>query len=164
MPVFEGLSLPAAQRRHFDPMRADITVDISAPPDVVWAVLSDVESWPEWTASVTSVRREDSGPLQVGSRVHLQQPRLPPTVWTVSELVDGDRFSWTARNPGVRTLASHRVVGRGDGSRATLSVDQGGPAGWLVGLLYGRLTRRYLRMEAAGLKQRAEDSATQPRI
>ena len=71
-------------------MRTDITVDISAPPEVVWAVISDVESWPEWTASVTLVRRLSSARLQVGSRVRLKQPRLPATVWTVSDLVAGE--------------------------------------------------------------------------
>ena len=140
-------------------MRADVTVDISAPPDVVWAVISDVEAWPEWTASVTSVRKETAGPLQVGSRVHLEQPKLPPTVWTVSELVDGERFSWTANNPGVRTLADHLVVPTDGGSRVILSIDQGGLVGSLVGRLYGDLTRRYLSMEADGLKRRSEETA-----
>lgn len=145
-------------------MRKDITVDISAPPEVVWAVISDVESWPEWTASVTSVRRLSSEPLQVGSRVRIKQPRLPATVWTVSDLVEGEQFTWTADSPGVRTSASHRVVGRADGSQAMLWIDQGGLLGSVVGLLYGGLTRRYLQMEAAGLKQRSEESAAQHRV
>jgi len=145
-------------------MRNDITVDIGAPPEVVWAVISDVEFWPEWTASVTSVRRLSSEPLQVGSRVRIKQPRLPATVWTVSDLVEGKQFTWTADNLGVRTRASHRVVGRADGSQATLWIDQGGVLGSVVGLLYGGLTRRYLRMEATGLKQRSEESAAQHRV
>ena len=144
-------------------MRVDVTVDISAPPEVVWAVLSDVESWPEWTASVTSVRRLSSQRLQVGSRVRIKQPRLPATVWTVSDLVEGEQFTWTADSPGVRTRFSHRVVGRDDGSQATLWIDQGGVLGSVVGLLYGGLTRRYLQMEAAGLKRRSEESAAQHR-
>jgi uncharacterized membrane protein len=74
-------------------MRTGITVGISAPPELVWAVLSDVASWPESTASVTSVRRLSSERLQVGSRVRLKQPRLPATVWTVSALVAGERFT-----------------------------------------------------------------------
>ena len=146
-------------------MRKDITVDISAPPEVVWAVISDVESWPEWTASVTSVRRLSSQRLQVGSRVRIKQPRLPATVWTVSDLVEGEQFTWTADNPpGVRTRASHRVAGRANGSQATLWIDQGGVLGSVVGLLYGGLTRRYLQMEAAGLKQRSEESAAPHRV
>ena len=144
-------------------MRVGVTVGINAPPEVVWAVLSDVESWPEWTASVTSVRSIRPGPLQVGSRVRIKQPRLPVTVWTVSDLVEGERFTWTATSPGVNTRASHRVIPAAEGSQATLSIDQAGILGRLVGLLYGRLTRRYVQMEAAGLKQRSEESAPQSR-
>ena len=144
-------------------MRVNVTVDISAPPEVVWAVLADVGSWPAWTASVTSVRPSGPDPLQVGSRARIKQPRLPATVWTVSELVEGERFTWTATGPGVHTRASHRVVGTADGSRATLSINQGGVLGRLVGRLYGGLTRRYVQMEAAGLKQSSESSAPQPR-
>ena len=144
-------------------MRVDVTVGINAPPEVVWAVLSDVESWPEWTASVTSVRSIRPGPLQVGSRVRIKQPRLPVTVWTVSDLVEGERFTWTATSPGVNTRASHRVVPAADGSRVTLSIDQAGILGRLVGRLYGRLTRRYVQMEATGLKQRSEESAPRTR-
>ncbi len=136
-------------------------VDISAPPEVVWAVISDVESWPEWTASVTAVRRLSFERLRVGSRVRLEQPRLPATVWTVSDLVEGEPFAWTAGGPGVRTRACHRVVGRADGSQATLRIDPVGVLGSVVGLLCGDLTRRYLQMEAAGLKQRSEESAPQ---
>jgi uncharacterized membrane protein len=144
-------------------MRVDVAVDISAPPEVVWAVLSAVESWPAWTASITSVRLLSPDPLQVGSRVRIKQPRLPVTVWTVTELVEGERFTWTATGPGVHTRASHRVVRTTDGSRATLSIDQAGVLGRLVGRLYGGLTRRYVAMEAAGLKQRSEESAPQTR-
>jgi carbon monoxide dehydrogenase subunit G len=144
-------------------MRVDVTVDISAPPEVVWAVLSDVESWPAWTASISSVRPSSPDSLQVGSRVRIKQPRLPATVWTVSDFVERERFTWTATSPGVKTRASHRVVRTAEGSRATLSIDQAGILGRLVGRLYGGLTRRYVEMEAAGLKQRSEESASQTR-
>ena len=70
-------------------MRVDVTVDVSAPPEAVWAVLADVGSWPTWTASITSVRPLSPDLLQVGSRVRIMQPRLPATVWTVSDLVEG---------------------------------------------------------------------------
>ncbi len=145
-------------------MRVEVTVGISAPPEVVWAVLSQVESWPEWTASITSVRRSGPDPLQVGSRVRIKQPRFPATVWTVTDLAEGERFTWAATSPGVNTRASHRVVGTAEGSRATLSIDQAGVLGRLVGRLYGGLTRRYVAMEAAGLKQRSESSAPQTRL
>jgi hypothetical protein len=64
----------------------------------------------------------------------------------------------------VKTRASHRVVGTAEGSRATLSIDQPGVLGWLVGRLYGGLMLRYVEMEAAGLRQRSEESAPQARL
>ena len=38
-----------------------ITVDVAAPAQRVWEVMSDVERWHEWTASVTKVKRVGNG-------------------------------------------------------------------------------------------------------
>ena len=56
-------------------------VEIRVSPARVWAVLLDVERWPEWTTSVTRVQRMDLGPLTLGSRTRIWQPRLMPAVW-----------------------------------------------------------------------------------
>lgn len=39
---------------------------------------------------------------------------------------------------------------------AVATIDQRGPGGWLIGMVYGRLTNRYLATEGAGLRARAE--------
>ncbi len=115
-----------------------ITVDIAAPPDRVWAVMTDVERWCEWTPTVTRIERLDRGPLAVGSRARIRQPKLPPAVWQVSDLLEGRSFTWVTRSPGVSVIAKHRVEPAGNGARATLSIRFSG----LLGPIVARLTRR----------------------
>jgi len=133
------------------------TIGIQAPPDRVWAVVCDVERWPEWTSSVTNLQRLDPGPLAVGSRARILQPKLRPAVWQVTELDEARKsFVWVSRNPGVRVTAWHLVETDGAGSKATLSLEFSGLLGPLIGCLYRRLNEQYLATEAKGLKQRCE--------
>lgn len=80
-------------------MEQSTTVDVAVPPELVWEVLSDVESWSEWTPTVTSVRRLDEGPLGRGSRAKVQQPRIPDTQFVVTGLELGRSFTWSRRAP-----------------------------------------------------------------
>ena len=96
------------------------SIDIDAPSDVVWAVMSDGERWPEWTASVTSVRRLDKGPLRIGTRALIRQPRFPPAVWTVTTLEPGHRFVWKSGMPGMWVYGDHSAAPITHGTRAGL--------------------------------------------
>jgi uncharacterized protein YndB with AHSA1/START domain len=131
---------------------------IAAPVQQVWSVLADVERTPEWSASMTSVQRLDDGPFGVGSRVRIEQPRLPAAVWQVTELTPERSFTWTTSRAGVTTSASHVLEPTDNGTRVTLVVDQAGPLAGVAGLLFGSLTRRYVDTELAGLTARSEAS------
>jgi uncharacterized membrane protein len=137
-------------------MKFEKSVRIAATPQRVWEVFFDVERWPEWTESISTVERLEPGPLKVGSRTKIQQPKLPQALWEVTEIVEGEYFEWMATGPGVRTTAGHRVVADGDGAIATSTVIQAGPVGRLLGLVWKNLTNRYLEIEGAGLKARSE--------
>jgi uncharacterized protein YndB with AHSA1/START domain len=141
-------------------MRYEHTIDIDAPPQRVWEVMTDVERWPVWTASVTSVKLTERGALRVGARARIQQPRLPAVTWEVTELVPGRSFTWAARSRGAETVASHRIESDSPArSRVTLTIESSGPIARLIAPLISGLTRRYVAMEAQGLKQRSETPA-----
>ena len=136
-----------------------ISVDIAAPPPVVWAVMRDVERWPEWTTTVTRIERLDSGPLTVGSRLRIRQPKLLPADWTVTEIADDRGFKSITRGPGISVTAHHWIAPIERGSRVTLSIQFHGALGGLIARLTRRLNTEYLGIEAAGLKRRAEERA-----
>jgi uncharacterized membrane protein len=130
------------------------TVEINAAPETVWQVLVDVERWPEWTDSITSVERLDTGPLSVGSRAKVKQPRLPATTWVVTELDPGRSFVWVAGGSAVSTAGDHVVTAAdesGERSRVTVGISQHGPMAWLIRRAGAGVTNRYLDMEATGL-------------
>jgi uncharacterized membrane protein len=135
------------------------TVTVEAPPERVWAVLTDVERWPERIPTVSVVERLDAGPLVVGSRTRLEQPRLPAAVWTVTELAEGSSYTWVSRSPGATITAAHVVEPHPDGSRLTLAVTLSGPMAAVGWLMTRSLTRRYVETEAASIRRVAEDPA-----
>ena len=141
------------------PSRTSIekSVSIAADPDAVWAIVRDVERWPDWTPSVTEVRRLDDGPFAVGSRVRIRQPRFPPALWTVTALDDASRsFTWVSRGPGLQVTGFHRVAPAASGSVATLGIEFAGLLGPFWARATGGITERYVGLEAQGLKQRSE--------
>jgi uncharacterized membrane protein len=137
-------------------MRFDHSITIDAPAERVWAIFSDVANWPEWTPTVSAVERLDDGPLRVGARARIRQPKLPVAVWEVTELVDGEYFEWVARGPGVKTTGGHRVTATPEGTVATATVIQEGPLGWLFGRLLAKLTKEYIALECESLKKVSE--------
>ena len=139
-------------------MRFEKTVSVQAPVEVLWRVVEDVESWPKLTESMTSVERLDGGPLRVGMRVKVHQPKLPPATWKVTELVENERFVWKARGLGFSTQGFHEVAPDGEGSTLTLAIEQSGLMSGMVGRMWKDLTERYIALEAAGIKRRAEET------
>ena len=138
-------------------MNTKSEIEIDALPGAVWAVFVDVERWPEWTPSVVRVTALDGAGLEVGKRFEIKQPWLPRVVWEVTEVVPGSGWTWRQRWPGATSLAVHEVVANGGGRTVVRQqIAQRGALGAVNGVLMLPLVRRYLRLEAAGLKARVE--------
>ena len=136
-------------------MRYEKTVGIDAPVDIIWSVLTDVEKGPEWTASIRDVELLAPQPLRLGSRVKVRQPKLPTAVWEVTDFQPGRSFTWVNRSPGLTSQATHEIIGTEERPRVRLMIRQHGLLSFLA-WPFLPTTRRYVDMEAAGLKKRCE--------
>jgi uncharacterized membrane protein len=133
------------------------SIEIDAPPQLVWDVFSDVEHWPDWTASVTSLVGRDGPALDVGKRFAIKQPGMSKLVWKVTEIDPGSSWTWVQRSPGVLVSARHDVVAQPGGRTLVRQrLDQRGVLGGLLGRLMVKKTKRFLELEAQGLKARSE--------
>jgi uncharacterized membrane protein len=138
-------------------MFTEDSIEIAAAPDLVWQVFSDVERWPQWTASVTSLVGLDGTALAVGRRFAIKQPGMPKLVWEVTHIEPGASWTWAQRSAGSRVTASHYVSAQPGGKTLVRQqLEQSGPLGALVGRLMVKKTKRFLEMEARGLKARSE--------
>jgi ribosome-associated toxin RatA of RatAB toxin-antitoxin module len=95
---------------------------ITASVHRVWAILADVERWPEWTSSVTRIERLDSRPLGLGSQVRIHQPALRPAVWVVTAWEPERKFVWEAKVPGIISIGGHVLEPREQGCELTLDL------------------------------------------
>jgi len=140
-------------------MRFEQSIDINAPQQRVWDVLSDLESWPQRIETVDVLELLTPAPVGEGSRVRLKQPRLPAGTWQVTVWDAPSYFEYRQRSGGVATVAGHRVKALENGrSRLTLTLDMHGLLVPVVALFYKRLTDRYIATEAQSMKRAAESA------
>lgn len=133
------------------------SIEIDAPAQLVWQVFSDVEHWPDWTESVTSLVGQDGPDLAVGRRFSIKQPGMSKLVWKVTEIDPGSSWIWVQLSPGVDVSARHWVIPRPDGrTLVRQELEQRGLLGALVGRMMLKKTKRFLELEARGLKARSE--------
>jgi hypothetical protein len=136
-------------------------VEIRVPPARIWPVLLDVERWPEWTTSVTRVQRMDIGPLGLGSRTRIWQPKLPSSVWCVTSLDERNySFTWVKDTYGFKVIARHQIIPLKTHSRVILTLAYTGLLGVVLSRLYRGLSMDYLAREGTGLRNVCETRAS----
>jgi hypothetical protein len=92
--------------------RIAVSIDLDAPPDVVWRVVEPIERHVEWMADAVAIRFETDQTRGVGTRF-LCDTRFGPLRLT-------DRMAITAWVPGVAMGVTHTGVVTGTG-RFTLT-------------------------------------------
>jgi uncharacterized membrane protein len=123
----------------------------------VWSVLSDVERWPRWLPTVSSVQRLGSDGMQRGARFRIVQPGVSQAVWAVTSVWPNRFFTWQSCSPGLRIVADHILTEEPDGTTCVLlRLSFDGVLGKLASRLARSKTQQYLAQEAAALKREAE--------
>ena len=140
-------------------MHFEKTIEIDAPQQRVWDVLSDLEAWPRRIETVDVVELLTPAPITKGSQVRLKQPKLSEGTWDITVWDAPSYFEWTQKTGGITSVAGHRVEALGEGrARLTLTLDMRGFLIPVIALFYKGLTNRYMNLEAEGMKRAAETS------
>jgi uncharacterized protein YndB with AHSA1/START domain len=84
-------------------------IEIDAPPETVWDVLTDLERWPSWNPDVKSM--SFSGAIAEGSEFRWKAG--PGTIVSTIRRVDRPRLiGWTGRTVGIDALHVYRLEPR----------------------------------------------------
>ena len=128
-------------------------IEVAAAPEVVWAVLTEIERWPSWNPAVKSVSFE--GGLDEGSEFRWKAG--PGTITSTIRDVDAPRrIAWTGTSFGIKAIHVHTLEPRNGG---TLVKTEESYDGLVVRLFPGPLQRtldRALQGELQHLKAEAE--------
>jgi len=132
------------------------SVDIAASPERVWETTVDIPRWPEWNPTVDAVEVLTPKPMGLGWTARLKQPGNQPGTWTVTRFEAPRVYEWDTRPLGMHVTALHVLEPSATGTRVTLSIDVEGPTAFLLGWIVARVSRKFLPMETAALKQECE--------
>lgn len=134
-------------------VRDEIFVD--APPERVWAVHADIDSWARWRSGVSEARLEE--PLATGSVFRWRADGVN-IVSTIREVEPERRLSWTGEAFGTRAMHEWTLTARDGGVvvETEESMD-----GWLVRLLRDSMhnnLEKSLSVWLDDLEREAEDA------
>jgi hypothetical protein len=131
-------------------------VVISACPDYVWAVLTDVARWPEWAPNLRAVVPYDGGPLVVGGGVRVCARTLPVREWQVAEIRPHRGFTWHEVGVGSTARLGVGITPEPPGTRVGFTHECSGWIGALVGRMTGATRPVHVEELADALRRRCE--------
>jgi ribosome-associated toxin RatA of RatAB toxin-antitoxin module len=144
-------------------MGGSASSEIEAPPDAVWAIVADVERWPEWQRTLTTVAVEERDADGRPSLCEVVFDAKVQTIRTVQRVrYEAPRELTFAQERGnlKRLRGAWRLEDAGEGrTRATyeLEVEPGGFLGALIsGSVQERLRELLVTRLPGELRARAE--------
>jgi hypothetical protein len=97
------------------------------------------------------------GPLGIGSKARVKQPRLLATTMTVTAFEPEKAFTWETGAFGGKAVAIHEISPNANGgTHLRLALEMTGGLSSVFGPLMAKMSRNYVNMEADGLKRQSE--------
>ena len=128
------------------PVKSSREVEIAAPPEVVWDVLTRFEEWPQWNREVKSMSFE--GPVAPGSEFRWKAG--PGTIVSTLEQVEPPRLiSWRGRTMSIKAMHEWHLEPR-DGATSVQTEETF--SGLLARLFRGQLQKTLDKSLEEGLE------------
>ena len=145
----------------------EASVEINAPPEKVWAFVSDVKRYPDWVAFTDRLVSGGEEPLELGSVYREFGGPIDmfksETTWRVTEIEPTTRQVHEGHGQGIdRILITMALTPSGDGTRLTNIADVRARWYWLpialpLEILFiNRISRRKMRQSLDSLKTLVE--------
>jgi uncharacterized protein YndB with AHSA1/START domain len=96
-------------------MSCAITVNIGAPPERIWEILTNAEDFPRWNSTVTSIE----GPIALGQKLALKVPAAPKRTFTpkVTSFDANKSMVWSdGMAPMFKGVRTYTLTPKDDGS------------------------------------------------
>ncbi|WP_034090043.1 SRPBCC family protein [Streptacidiphilus albus] len=155
-PRLDELHQQYAKRGRIDrdaQVQAFHSLRIEAPPDQVWALLSDVPRWPAWAATVRDVRVPEGLAVDLPFSWRIQGSKI---VSRIAVLTPEREMTWTGVCSGGMAKAVHRHRLRAEGDGTVVSAEES-IAGLLLPLFYSsEKLQQSMEDWLAGLRAAAE--------
>ena len=135
------------------PVLAKRQVLIEAPHERVWALLTDIGSWPEWQRGVSHVSID--GPIEPGTSFRWKAGGFSITS-TLREVIVPSRIAWAGKAIGLRALHAWHLRSMAGGTLVETAESFNGPLTRLLKPLMQRMLDRAIDEGLEDLKREAE--------
>lgn len=136
--------------------RITASIKINAKKSKIYNVLINLENWHLWTNSIKKITYLPGHNFSNGNSATVFQPKLSPAIWTITEIVENESFTWKTKTMGVIITAEHNLKSNTNTTILELNVYYEGFWAGLVYILSKKMTSQYLAMEAKGFKNASE--------
>jgi uncharacterized membrane protein len=116
-------------------MRFESSIEINAPAGRIWALMGELEEWPQWMPSIKNIERVSKGPLGAGSQLSVTVKVSGLTVkllMTITEFVPERRVVLEGKVLGTKLKRFYALEPVNGKTKVTIGGDVSGALAWLV--------------------------------